>query len=207
MIMKKLIFISCLILVFTSCSKEDDFNEKINTAKIAQLSKERNIDNQKVMYNMLTKEEKYTLWKDKIENLIQNGQLNQSQLDLIFKFKSHLKVDFFDVTLNYDEKEIFKTVYIKDFLKEARKIFSDKVVYETFYSMSSFGKETAKLSSSTDFSNSFDVTIGTKPNCYCNKTSLWSCTLGMDECKYDGCQVLADGCGFLGFSECNGRCY
>lgn len=192
--MKKLILtLSMSLLLFCSCSDNEAFEKQNNESKISAVLKEENYDTQKIMYRMLSNEEKLQLWQDKLSTMIQIDELNEKQIDLIKDLKAHLNADLFDNNGNNDKREIFKNVYAKDFLKKSQSLFTPKYFTENFYNISN------RIAIDDDGPN--------KPDCTCNQSSIWSC-VGLPDCKAsDKCDTTTDGCGFLGFSECDGRCY
>ena len=211
--MKNLILsFSMAFLFFTSCSKENEpENIIINSKKIATVVSEKNIDNQKLMYNMLSKEEKFTLWINKLNNISLNPYFNQEQIDLINELKSNLSVDLFDSNPINDKKEVFKAIYVNDFLKKSKNLFNTDEMYLLFFTVNDLKKknETSKIAGDTTLNSEWDTGIGWGPatNCTCNTTSIWSCAAGID-CIYkkDNCKILASDCGFLTMYECNGKC-
>ena len=145
------------------------------------------------MYQMLSKEEKHQIWADKIDVLISDSSLNSQQVSLLRDLKSHLNVTLFENKSNNDEREVFKTIYAKDFLNKAKSLFTYEYVYKNFFTING----NLSLSKSA-----------TKPVCSCNQTSMWSCAMGTSTCKEtDKCRTDSDGCGFLGMFECNGNCF
>jgi hypothetical protein len=192
--MKKLILTLGIVLsLLSSCTTDDTVTNQENS-KITSVLKEKNYDTQKLMYRMLSKEEKQEIWVDKIDVLISDSSLSGQQVSLLNDLKNHLNVTLFDTKSNNDEREVFKTVYAKDFLNKAKSLFSYEYVSENFFTING-NLSLAKLAD-------------TKPVCSCNQTSIWSCVGINERCKEtDKCRKDSDGCGFLGFSECNGNCF
>ncbi len=84
--MKKLIFTFASILcLLTSCSSNDKIEEADLNLKIDRVLKEKNNDAQRIMYNLLSADEKYMLWMDKIDKIIKEDNLNIAQLNLIYE--------------------------------------------------------------------------------------------------------------------------
>lgn len=191
--MKKLILTLGIVLsLFSSCSNDDSLKNEENS-RISAVLKEENYDAQKIMYRMLSNEEKLQLWQDKLSTMILNDGLNEKQINLIQDLKAHLNANLFDNSGNNDKREIFKNVYAKDFLNKSQSLFTPKYFTESFYNISN------RIAIDDDGPN--------KPDCTCNQSSIWSC-VGLPDCKAsDKCDSTTDGCGFLGFSECDGRCY
>lgn len=125
--MKKLLF-GFIILFLSSCSVENDSLNDSKTTRIQEIKNEKNIAVQRVMYNLLSPDEKYHLWSQKIDNLINDKGLNAEQIDLLEEVKSKLNTNYFDSSYSDDDKEIFKVVYIKEFLKKAKILFNDDFI-------------------------------------------------------------------------------
>lgn len=192
--MKKLILTLAIVLsLSSSCTTEDDTTKQGNS-KITSVLKEKNYDTQKIMYRMLSNEEKHQIWEDKLDVLISDSSLNSQQIYLLNDLKNHLNVNLFENKSNNDEREVFKTIYAKDFLNKAKSLFTYEYVSENFFTING-NLSLVKLAD-------------TKPVCSCNQTSIWSCVGINERCKEtDKCRKDSDGCGFLGFSECNGNCF
>ena len=197
--MKKIILtLLMIILSLTSCTYNNELENNIENSKIKAVFYEKNASNQKIMYNMLNKEEKLKLWEEKIENVLQKNNLNEDQLILINDLKDNLSANLFDNKSFNNEKEIFKSIYVKEFLKKSINVFEEDFIVTNFYSLSSNGYYLGEPDAPEN---------GENPDCSCNTTSMWSCAASF-ECKTSrNCSDTAGGCGFLGMFECNGRCF
>lgn len=192
--MKKLILMLCISFSLISSCTNDDSITNLENAKIQTVLNEKNYDNQKLMYQMLSKQEKHLIWSNKIDILISDSSLNNKQVHLLNDLKNHLNDDLFDKKSNNDQREVFKTIYINNFLNKAKSLFTYEYVYENFFTING------------------NITLSkiaeTKPICSCNKGSIWSCAMGTSTCvRTDKCSFDTDGCGFAGMFECNGNCY
>lgn len=194
--MKKSIVIFGLLIGLTiiSCSQNDlnrDSNLSVNTSKINQVLNVHDYESQKLMYISLTSEEKFNLWNNKLDVLLQNDFLNMEQKNLLKDLKKELFVDFFDSSENNDKAEIFKNIYIKDFLHKASKIFTADYIHNNFYTISN---------------NSQNKVYYGVSGCTCNIGATFTCTYHI-ECKsLKTCRESSSGCGFLMAFECNGNC-
>lgn len=193
--MKKLILtLSMSLLVFCSCSDNEAIEKQNNESKISAVLKEENYDTQKIMYRMLSNEEKLQIWQDKLDNMITNDGLNEKQINLIQDLKANLNANLFDNRSNNDKREIFKNVYVKDFLKKSQLLFTPKYFASSFYTISN------RVAIDDDDLN--------KPDCTCNQSSIWSCAMQSSDCRPSNkCKPIPDECGFLRMYECDGRCY
>ncbi|WP_396167159.1 bacteriocin fulvocin C-related protein [Flavobacterium sp.] len=192
--MKKLILTLGIVLsLLSSCTTDDTVTNQENS-KITSVLKEKNYDTQKLMYRMLSKEEKQEIWVDKIDVLISDSSLSGQQVSLLKDLKNHLNVTLFDTKSNNDEREVFKTIYVKDFLNKAKSLFSEDYVYNNFFTISG--------------NNSSSKLYDSKPICSCNQGSMWSCGMATSTCREtDKCRKDSDGCGFATMFECNGNCF
>lgn len=194
--MKKLFF-GLTILIFSSCSVENDSLNDSKTTRIEEIKNEKNIAVQRVMYNLLSPDEKYYLWSQKIDNLTNDKSLNAEQINLLEEVKSKLNRNYFDDSYSDDKKEIFKVVYLKEFLKKAKDIFDDNFIYNSFYTINSsrilFVDDDSPINS-----------------CACYKgTTFWSCgVLSPYTCKTppDPCSEKTKGCGLWLQDKCDGTC-
>lgn len=199
--MKKVIF--CLIASLAlfnlvSCSDNNDIEEVSNNKRISQVLNEKNYATQKIMYSLLNEEEKFKIWNDKIDNILLKNNLTKEQSDLIYELKNNLSLNLFkDKEIN-DEREIFKTIFVKNFLKKTIGVFTEEFIVDNFYNVSSRIEYIADPG---------DPDNGELPGCTCNRGSMWSCS-GSFECKSTNkCSDTTSGCGFLTMFECNGRCF
>lgn len=194
--MKKVIFgliASLALFNLVSCSDSNEIDEISRNKRISQVLNEKNYATQKIMYSLLNEEEKFKIWNDKIENIIQNNNLTKEQSDLLYELKNNISVNLFKDREKNDEREIFKTIFVKNFLKKTINVFSEDFIVSNFYYIN---YDTAKL-----------APIGDLPDCTCNIGSMWSCS-GSFECKETNkCADTTSGCGFLTFFECTGRCF
>lgn len=191
--MKNSILLLVLVLVLSYSCSDNQQKNSVNL-KINAVLNEKNYDSQKLMYQMLSKNEQYQLWKDKIEKLVSDTNLNNQQIMLINDLKNHININLFEKISNNDEKEVFKSIYVKDFLNKAKSLFTYEYVYVNFFT----------INGNISLFKIDDI----KPVCSCNQSSIWSCAMGAYTCKEtDKCRKDSDGCGFLGFYECNGNCF
>ncbi len=193
--MKNLIF-GLFLLFITSCSTENESLNESKTSRIQEIKNEKNIAVQRVMYNLLTPDEKYRLWSEKIDNIIKDKNLNIEQVSLIKEVKSKLNKNYFDDSYTDDNKEIFKVVYLKEFFKKAKANFSDDFIYLNFYTINT---------SRVEF-------VDDNPNtaCACYKgTTFWSCgVVSPYTCKTPAnpCTSKTTGCGLWWQDPCDGKC-
>ena len=70
------------------------------------------------------------LWSFRLSEWLESGLhihiANNQQVSLLNNLKNQLNVNLFDTKLNIDEREVFKTIYVKDFLNKAKRLFTKK---------------------------------------------------------------------------------
>lgn len=178
----------------------------------------------KLAYSLLNKNEKYSIWKSKMENLLNDDllfgvkvKLNDNQRSLISEFNEILKPSLFSDEDN-DRKEYIKNIYVPNFISRAKDVFDDKyLIGMIFYEITVTSSEKLKNSSiNYDYQsliNSFnsradDFIISETKDCNCQKDSFFSCAWGQHEtyCKKKKCKDSLDGCGFAGWYECEQIC-
>lgn len=208
--MKKLIVVLGITLsLLYSCTNDEIKSNDINEARIASVLSEKNTDAQKSMYRMLSKEDKQALWINKLDSLITDKNLNETQTKLLTGLRSQLTVSIFDDNSNNDQREVFKNVYIPYFIKEAQEIFSKDYIYNNFYEIQNYPKTLAMSTSNNGLNNrSGDIGIGGETACTCNVGSMVSCGSGIS-CRqplWEGCTSTTSGCGAFWVYSCNGMC-
>lgn len=189
--MKKLFFIfgSIFVFYFFSCTENEstgDSSKIINESKVSEVLKAKDYEVQKLMYYNLSPSEKLVVWNRKFEKLSSNDKMSNIQKKIVNELRENLIIDIFIEKNNNDKAEVFKNVFVKDFLKKANHYFSPDEVYNNFYLISS------RLDS------------GLK-SCSCNIGSTFTCGYGI-QCRGSQCRSTSTGCGFLWVYECNGNC-
>lgn len=206
-----LLFVGCLT---TSCSEdvpsEDSLVAEKSEFKINQILNEKDVESQKIKYNLLSTEEKHTIWVNKYEALINNNTfqdhkrliLNDKQKELIEELKDKLTQNVFDKNDN-NEKEYFRNIYVPNFLKRAQKVFTYDQIGVLFYKVSESTTDISQKQQST----SARVASGWVRDCNCDKGSFFSCQWGGDKCDGQAsCKQSYNGCGFNWMWACNGLC-
>lgn len=188
--MKKLFALLIFVGVLYSCSDESNQPTVQENQRVAAVLKESNFENQKLMYQMLSNQDKNFLWHSKMDKMLADQRLTEAQANLLADLKSHFTTELFDQTSRNDQREVFKNVYVTGFLKKAQKLFAWEYIHSNFYTIG------AKVPPG-----------GSLPECTCNTSSMWSCAM-RDDCRPSStCLTTMDGCGFATMYECDGKCY
>lgn len=137
-------FLLCLPLIFNSCHGDTDalveksptaLNSKIHSkdsnAQAAELySLVGDSKDQFQTYNYLDSNQKSLVWQGKLNDFVENSNLNTKELDFVNNLKSILTEEFFlSIEKNYNTDDI-KLLEI-----EARSLFGDARGLSLFYSM------------------------------------------------------------------------
>lgn len=198
--MKKILFLLLSVSLF-SCSNDSELeNSNASKEKISEVMIESNLSIQKMKYNMLSKEDKFLLWNNKVQFLIDDSKLNNEQKSLLIDLKNHLNTTVFDDGKNNDEKEVFKTIYAKEFLKKANVLFSEEYIITNFY----------YITYKTDAG--FEGGGGDGPSsCNCSSGSVVTCLSTIQNplfCKksQSNCKITKSNCGWLLRYDCDGMC-
>lgn len=196
--MKKLLLIAVLCISLFSCSNSDE-TQTDSQSKISQVLSEKDETSQRLMYGLLSKEEKFHIWDDKIKKIINSNTLSQEQLILMNDLQNQITPNLFDDSKANDEREIFKNIYVKNFLEKASVIFSHEFIYENFFVISSRPVVLEIVP--------IEDNGGSKPPCGCNIGSIWSCAMSHPCKSTNKCTTTMEGCGFATMFECNGNCF
>lgn len=204
-----ILFISCLTI---SCSQDSTDEDSLATEKseykIDQVIDQKNEEDQKVAYTLLSNGERYTLWVKKYESLLNDGtllksgkiSLNSKQKLLIEELKNKLTESVFDVKDN-NEKEYFRNIYVPDFLKRAQKVFTYDEIGLIFYKIS---KPTTDISLKK---LAVSARANSEKDCDCNVDGFFTCQWGQNLCKEtNNCVDKSSGCGFNWAYPCDGDC-
>ena len=205
---KILLALFSFMLVFQNCKKtslsEISTNKKGVSSKnqIASVSSaffELNADDYLTVYNSLTNDEIKGLWLQHIEEFKQNRTLTNSQLLNVDLLKAYIT--------NADLNNIIaKNDFVSVWLPNSLLLFSEEEVYLlafTLYSDINTSYESLKPYAG---GGSGGTPSTPKKSCQCELGSnFWACALHPKQCDVIDC-TPNKGCGFLMWSECNGRC-
>lgn len=198
--MKKLFLLfSLFALIVQSCEKSD-IQEQAQTVDLAKIQNLKSMkpEMQKVAFNLLNEKEKSKLWNDRIDFILNSGELNKVQTSSIKSLRILVKPDFFNADKNTSLKED-----IKDWIIINEKNFErdNFIVYFTTLNDISTLQKRDVLMHNDDGGGGGNV----PDDCECNK--LEDYCLGSDyECKNSTCQSKMTSCGFFWNSKCNGEC-
>lgn len=232
-IMKSVIYnFFVLFAFFTMYNCTDDSNltversERVSIEKILSVLNMPDESSRKLAYSLLNGQERMKIWKDKFEILINESklfgikvQLTEGEISLVQEINSKLELHLFEHTQS-DEKEIFKNVYIPEFINRAEEVFENKyllgmIFYENTVILNKKIKRNIENADISDLIDSFNGRnegvigeISDKKDCDCSVGSFFSCAWGQhdDHCKKSECEETNGGCGFLLLSDCDSIC-
>lgn len=199
--MKKLYFLTLLLSLFILASCETSENELIDSKQNISLEKLVNFktmkkSEQKITYQLLNKEEKLELWKDRFSQILLIINLNKNQEEAINVLNKNLNSDFFD--LNNTSQNTSAKEYVKGWvIKNEVKFKKDDFAY--------YFANLSDLNLISQMRNGLVTEIGDgEDDCECNELEDY-CIGSSFECKKARCKKKY-GCGFLWNSSCNGEC-
>lgn len=201
--MKKSFLILFLSIFFISCSNEDQ-NVNLDQEKVQFVLNSKNTEVTNAAYQLLNPEEKYFIWNERIDYILNNEDLSAKQKDFINKLKSDLNTTVFKE--NSEEGKLLKSNYNDANLSLFEPIQA-YYYFGTLANMSNFGTWTsiadAGNNSKLDF---YRQAIGLYPiglkSCNCNGDSMFDVDCSVT-CSSD--TNTNSGCGFLWLWPCEYR--
>ena len=186
--MRKLrMYAIALTVLCLSCNKNEEFKEneiQLSRAAIKMLLKEPDIHAQRNMYNLLSINEKATVWQEKFDSVIA-GNLNQQQYEFVSKVRAMIRPELFDKSSSafhlFDQQE-------KMLHEEAVRIFGKTGAFNLLASVNK---------------NQYPPGAG---DCDCSTKSDWCPSSSIAGCVRLDCKTTT-GCGTLWSYTCNGDCW
>ena len=181
-------------LIFYSCNKNEDLGLQLNdsSSKIANVLSINDFEKQKIAFELLNSDEKYTIWENKLENLINSGELNVSQIEIVRNMLSKFTPEVYTES---EYRAYFNTIITKDFVVKANKLFTADELNNYFYSMSGLQDRRYDDGRSCNCNN---ATIG---GFDCSGIDFRHCTA-----PSAGCRDTSFSCGVFNTSPCDGIC-
>lgn len=189
--------------VFISCSNEEQ-TSNIDQEKIQFVLQSKSNEVTKAAYQLLTPEEKYFIWDERMDYILAQEDLTIEQVNFINELKSDLSIEIFS-----DELTAEGANFDLQFPDTRLDIFEPIQGYYYFGSLLNMPDNGTWASIKAKGANSFYFDSfklvddsGTALSCHCHKGSIVS-----PGCQY-GCSSSEEtkrGCGFLWRYSCNGR--
>lgn len=194
------ILASILVAVIAAAAPHDSVVSEVPECEVAIAWVDANLENlprdydefssfsrvyRKAIYAKLPSEAQLALWRDHIEAFVAEHDLTDRQLQMIAEVESQFE-EFFRLGASDEVREAATLT---------RAVLGRDLAYEAFFDLGGLGEE-ANLAVQAD-------------------GEACSCNLELDDCPNgyactedgDGCDVIDDNCGFMGFFDCDGECY
>src|SRR6476620_9459500 len=132
MIMKKWMMYLAILYVLTGCKKEE---APIETPKVNHLALllAKEIPAQKVMFNLLSSEDRYQVWQDQFTAKQAEFTADSKEWKLIDELKKFNNSRLYQYSS--DSKEIASTYFASAWLKRAEKVFSSDQLYQIAFNI------------------------------------------------------------------------
>jgi hypothetical protein len=146
---------------------------------------------QKELFAELTAENCFNIWMDKMSNILNTGNLDSTQLDLVNSIISNMDSTLYDTdTLNDGNFDSFYITWIAS----ARQHFTVEQFIRAFVMLNDYNDSIPPLMD------------GGRIPCSCNQKSDWCSLFTNSEKCYNAACEHGKGCGSLWRHPCNGRC-
>lgn len=137
------------------------------------------------VWNTLTKDQKYAVWIEKMDETIELPGWSQAQRNKLLEKKAKLSPAIYDAPMSEDEE----FAMMEDLLQ----VFEPEQIERIFGHVYPYGHDIVHG----------PIVGPADPDCTC----LWSIYCGvLSTCDRTGCTITQYGCGFWGSSQCKGRC-
>lgn len=185
--MKNFILFLLTSILFFSCKKEGDSIKNVSP-KIEQIKSMSNASERIVAFNMLTDEEKATIWKSHLSDVLKEYSLNSRQRDLLNETIKIVTSELYNKKTKANYSGALSILAFK-----AQKEFLRLDYARIFYTLNKKGTPTS------DFENP-------KGDCKCS--SNFYCLLSnFTVCNtVNSCNQTETGCGILQTGSCTGIC-
>lgn len=220
---KFLLLFLITFFLFNCSSDADSLENIIDDESIIELEKVAEMKSQnerKLAYRLLSDEEKFYLWDNKLSKLINENylygiyiDLTEDEKSLLKEIKGQIELSFFNDSQS-DKKAFFKNVYIPQFIDKSKETFSNKyLIGFIFYDISMPISKKIDINNLNDliqyYQSSRELTPiggGGGNSCDCDTDAFFSCKWGDDYCVASSCSTVHTDCGFLWLSDCDGIC-
>lgn len=188
-------------MTFTSCSKDDNKTENnisfLREDEPIDLDKIKSVlalngESQIIAYRMLNANEKFYLWNEKLQKIINEDNFNTSQRNFIVQIKNSLEVKYFYNTID-DDGHYYYNTYLREM----------KLIGSTLFTKSEMVSCFSQISSRLLGGNEVGGDGGGAIHCRCATSDDW-CITG--NCYSLYCNSADGGCGWWLQQTCNGFC-
>lgn len=232
MTMKKWMIYLVLAYVVTGCKKETQpvraaLEEKPASQLAILLAKD--VSSQRVMFNMLSNEQKHAVWQEHLEQKLRGLAEGSARWKLVHELIRMNNPLYYQA--RSDKKEVATTFMADSWLARAREVFPPEEIYEVAYSLNKASVDREyydaqpkgnKMPDQLKYNAGSPYNNEALPDCFCAVGSSFTCpytlvsyapggystgTLKYGTCIYNGtvpCDIEG-GCGFVGWYLCDGN--
>ena len=180
--MKKIIYLLTVVSVLLSCDNNDNLLTSNSEAKVNQILKLNNVNEQKLAYSILLPDEKVVIWKNHLKLMISLNNYNKKQLLFIDNLHNSLSPEL--ISNKSKTNDTFNIKVKTDGLK----LFSKQDLFNLIASLTLTSKAQPPPIS----------------GCGCSSSSDWCISGDCNGTAY--CLRSGDGCGSWFDYGCNGDC-
>ena len=191
----------------------------VNIDKITSI-RELKSEDQKVAFELLSQNERYTLWYNQLEAHLKMEKYNDKQKEFIKELLGGLTDDIFSPIEKNDAKHIYHAKIFKPWVERAAKEFAPRDLDNLVFSINSqseleqFSSETPLASINTTVSGDYMIKAQAA-DCECNVGSSFTCLTYYASCdchvylecvRHPCSNQTTSGCGAFLMYSCNGVC-
>lgn len=197
-LLKKLGLLTLIICLFSSCE-----NEGVSSVDIQKINAVKNLkgDSQKIAFGMLSKENKFHIWNNKLNSLKNSNVLNSSQKEFVHQLIASLRVEYFEENA-FENHAQYYNIYLPEMKRIGKLLFTQAQLISYFSSLDNIDDSviSQKLPGEGEIGGGGG---GGTSNCNCSSSDDW-CVWG-SSCFVWSCERHI-GCGWWLAEECNGLC-
>lgn len=192
-----------LVLLIASCQKQSSIKieetEQISQ-EVANALAETDLDNLKLTFELLSSEEKFQYWKERIALVTKSSNFHGAKLRLTNELTAGLRLTYFEPSGSVETDKFSRIWFGK-----ASQVFSARELgLLTLLIPINMAKNSSPLNSIQSEVDPRDD--GSKCKCLVDATVNHCAFYGRSCVENTGCEVQNTGCGFMGLKKCDGRC-
>ena len=150
---------------------------------------------QRQLFHQMTNDAKYSIWIDKMNQVLNVSIWNQNQTNMLVEMKSNMNIDIF----NYgSQQNLTFASFEMDWILRSKGVFTLTQLKKIFIQIDDFDNSTNFMPAGGGSSNECGCSTGSD---YCDP---WGMNWG--RCVSGGCNASSEGCGTFWTHPCNGNC-
>ncbi len=202
-----LILLSAVVLYNCTTEKQDDLLDVVSQEKVNQVNHAKSKSEQRLLYSVLSPNEKRHIWVTKFDNLIENkkSEFDNQQIDLLIKLRD--TIDNSNLFDNSDEAIYFKSISFPEIIKALNRRFTTKQLKRILYEVKNFPSSNKRLMTRSGVVNKdkrIEEYVSSRCNCARGGVLINDCG-ELEMCVYD-CSEETQYCGYLWMQNCVGTC-